>query len=157
MSDFNKIIDAIKEQYHEDVALMDMIYHLDKEYENKIKLLKDNGIGYTISDYTDKELVNLENDVLCKVCAKNIRDLIYYYNDYFYIDSCSINYDEIIDMFYIEFIANNNSKGSFEVSIYELRNPKLFEERNREYKIKNIKLRIESLKYELSRLKNNEG
>lgn len=153
MSDFDNLIEAIKEQYHEDVALMDMIYHLDKEYENKIQLLKDNGVGYTISDYTDEELINLKDEILLKVCIKNIYELIYHYNGYFYVDAANIRYDELEDIFYIDF-AQINSEGSFEVSIYELRNPELFKERIRNDRIIELENKIESLKIELYSLKN---
>lgn len=167
MSDFNKIIEAIKEQYHEDVVLMDMIYHLDKEYENKIKLLKDNGVGYTISDYTDKELVELDNDVLRKLCSDSIYYLIYYYNGFYYVENVDIRYDDMEDMFSIQFeymkessyeenFKRVSTKDSFNVTIYELRNPKLFKERIKENKIREIENRIESLKIDLSIVKNDE-
>ena len=153
MSDFNKIIDTIKEQYRDDVALMDMIYHLDKEYENKIKLLKDNGVGYTISDYTDEELINLKDEILLKVCIKNIYELIYHYTGYFFVVVANIRYDELEDIFYIDFVQID-SEGSFEASIYELRNPELFKERIRNDRIIELENKIESLKIDLSSLKN---
>lgn len=167
MSDFNKIIEVIKEQYHEDVALIDMIYHLDKEYENSIKLLKDNGVGYTISDYTDEELVELDNDVLRKLCSRKIYDLIYYYNGFYYVESVDIRYDVVEDIFSIQFEYLKESsyeenfkqvaiKDSFDVTIYELRNPKLFKERIKENKIREIENRIETLKNDLYILKNDE-
>ena len=166
MSNFNNIIASIKEQYHEDVVLMDMIYYLNKEYRDKINLLKDNGVGYTISDYTDEELVNLKNDVLLKVCSRNIHDLIYYYNGCYYVENVSIDYDDIENEFsiifeYMKESYENNFKpvktsNSFYVSIDELRNPKLFKKRITEDKIRELEIRIQTLKNDLSILKRNE-
>ena len=127
------VIEDIRKKYKEDEDLQSMIDDLENICDAMKNALKDHELIYTISDYTDEELRNLDCEVVCDLCQYEIYKLISIYDKMAscidFKGYCTFTSDGKFSIGYIYKYSTadpSSDYDGFDVTIEELRNPELY-------------------------------